>query len=88
MIYLVIMFPLFCLIVGIIYICYEFITRIRPQNIIDVDVNCLNGEISTIINVTQKYEKKVRGSVRMGQGRIKSFTEEEAKLKEKEIYFP
>lgn len=88
MIYLIMIIPLLCIIIGIIYIGYEFIIRTHPQNIIDVDVKCLNAETSNIISVTQKYEKKFRGSVRMGQGRIKTVTEEYLELKEKEIYFP
>ena len=88
MVYLVIVLPLLCLIVGIVYIVCEFIKRARSQNIVDVDVKCLNSDVGNIINVTQKYEKKFRGSVRMGQGRIKSLTKEYLKLKEKEIHFP
>lgn len=82
------MIPLFCAIMGIIFIGYEIVKTARPQDIIDVNVKYMNDDIDIIVSVAQKYEKKVRGSVRMGQGRIKSITEEYLELKEKEITFP
>ncbi len=56
------------------------------QSIVDVDCEYLNSDCDKIKHVSMKYSNKIRGSVRLSQGRIKSI--EELKNKEKNIMFP
>ena len=49
-------------------------------------ISYLEGDILEIRRVTQKYDGKIRVSVRMGKGRIKSLSD--VYELEKDIYFP
>ena len=58
----------------------------RSISIIDYSCDCLQGNVDKIKSVSMKYGNRIRGSIRLSQGRIKSV--EEMRGKEKNIFFP
>lgn len=86
MIYFLLLIPLVVVVLGVVLLVVYFLLMLRSHDIIDVDVNCLSSDINTIKSTTKKYIGKVRGSVRLQQGRIK--TKEDAYSKEEKIFFP
>lgn len=82
------MIPLLLLIVCVgimvVEICKIFFGKSR--SIEDEVIRYLDDDVDEIRRITKKYNYKVRGSVRMGQGRIKSL--QDAYEMEKDIRFP
>lgn len=56
------------------------------QSVVDVDYNYLTSDYKQVKLVSKKYSNRIRGSVRLSQGRIKSI--DEIQVKEKNIIFP
>ena len=88
MIQLIIILPLFVLGGGIVFSLYHLkkIVLKEPQPIEDVSLPPFTNDIDKIRSISKKYSSKIRGSVRLGQGRIKS-VDELYKI-EKKIFFP
>lgn len=86
---LLLLLPILLLFIGIVvlvvYLC-KMILCSTTININDCSYECLNCEPEKIRQVSIKYGKRTRGSIRLSQGRIKSV--EEIKQKEKNISFP
>ena len=85
---IIIMLPLFILGGGIVFSLYHLkkIVLKEPQPIEDVSLPPFTNDIDKIRSVSKKYSSKIRGSVRLGRGRIKSV--DELYELEKTIYFP
>ena len=58
----------------------------RTQSIMDINCECLTSDTDEIKNISVKYSSRVRGSIRINQGRIKSVSE--IKMRENTIHFP
>ena len=56
------------------------------QSVVDVDCNYLTSDYEQIKLVSKKYSNRIRGSVRLSQGRIKTMNE--IRVKENNIIFP
>lgn len=85
---LLLLLPILLLFIGIvvlvIYLCKMiFCTTVHIN---DCSYECLNSDPEKIRQISIKYGKRTRGSIRLSQGRIKSV--EEIKQKEKNISFP
>lgn len=73
-----------CVVIMVVEICKIFFGKSR--SIEDEVIRYLDDDVDEIRRITKKYNYKVRGSVRMGQGRIKSL--QDAYEMEKDIRFP
>lgn len=73
-----------CVVIMVVEICKIFFGK--PRSIEDEVIRYLDDDVDEIRRITKKYNYKVRGSVRMGQGRIKSL--QDAYEMEKDIRFP
>ena len=58
----------------------------KTQSITDVNCEYLTSDAEEVKNISVKYSSRVRGSVRINQGRIKSVSE--IKMRENTIHFP
>lgn len=73
-----------CVVIMVVEICKIFFGK--PRSIEDEVIRYLDDDVDEIRRITKKYNYKARGSVRMGQGRIKSL--QDAYEMEKDIRFP
>ena len=64
---------LFSTVIVLVSLFNLFAKNIKP--IVDSDYKCLDGPSSLIRDVSTKYAYRIRGSVRLSQGRIKSIDE-------------
>ncbi len=80
--------PIMLLLIGLFFLLFQLYKMFfcNVSSIKDVAYECLNSDSKKIKEVSMKYRNRIRGSVRLSQGRIKSV--EEMLDKEKEIIFP
>lgn len=86
--YILLIASLVCALLGIVYLCWQLLKLLfaKPIPMIDCSYKGLHDDISKIIDASQKYGSRIRGSVRLSQGRIASI--EEIKKHENDIVFP
>lgn len=87
-IYILSYFALAVAVTGLIVSIISLVKRFcnKTQSITDANYKYLNSDSEQIKNVSMKYGARIRGSVRLSQGRIKSM--DEIKMKESAIHFP
>lgn len=69
--------PIILLFVGIafVFVCLYKLFFINSIPMVDCSYDCLNTPTATIREISTKYQHRIRGSVRLSQGRIKSIEE-------------
>lgn len=88
LVYLLSFLSLFFLAAGLVVLFTFFIRRKSTESklLVDADYNCLNFDSEQIRTISLKYGNRIRGSVRLSQGRLKSVNE--MREKENTIIFP
>lgn len=86
--YVLLLFPIVLILGGLVFLLAQLFKMLfcNTSSIKDNSYDCLNGDPNRIKEVSMKYGHRIRGSVRLSQGRIKSL--EEMQNKEKNIVFP
>lgn len=86
--YVLLLFPIALVLGGLVFLLIQLFRMVfcNESSIKDNSYDCLTGDPNRIKEVSMKYGHRIRGSVRLSQGRIKSL--EEMHSKEKNIIFP
>lgn len=86
--YILMLFPMVLIIGGLVFLLVQLYKMLfcNVSSLKDNSYECLNGDPDRIREVSMKYGNRIRGSVRLSQGRIKSV--EEMRTKEQNIVFP
>lgn len=86
--YILVLFPMMLAFCGLAFLLVQLFKMIfhNESSIKDNSYDCLNGDSNRIKEISLKYGNRIRGSIRLSQGRIKSL--EEMRSKEKNIIFP
>ncbi len=80
--------PVVLLFIGLVFLAIQLFKVLfrGTESIVDSSYNCLEDSPEKVRIVSRKYGNRIRGSVRLSQGRIKSMSEITAK--ETNIIFP